>query len=83
MYLKSPYPDPPAFPEFNAHYIFFERPEQGNWPDYVVHIDVETEERIMYHDFTTRIQDHATGPGASQHQGGWVCEQRTENLLGY
>ena len=70
MYLKSSYPEPPVLPEANVHHIFFNRPEQAEWPDYIVHIDVETEEQIMYRDFTMRIKDLATGLGAPLYQGG-------------
>ena len=82
MYLKSPYPDPIDLPEANAHHIFFNRPEQAEWPDYVVHIDVETEERIMYRDFTARIRDLATGLGAPRHQGGMGLLAENGEMVG-
>jgi hypothetical protein len=82
MYLKSAYPDPPVLPEANAHHIFFNRPEQAEWPDYPIHIDVETEERTMYRDFTVRIQDLATGLGAPLHQGGMSLKAEDGEMIG-
>ena len=82
MYLKSPYPDPPALPEANAHHIFFKRPDQAEWLDYIVHIDVETEEQISYREFTARIQDLATGLGAPLHQGGMGLRAESGEIVG-
>lgn len=82
MYLKSPYPDLPVLPEVNAHHIFFKRPDQAGWPDYVVHVDVETEERIMYRDFTARVQDLATGLGAPLLQGGMGLRAEDGEIIG-
>ena len=82
MYLKSPYPDPPALPDVNAHHIYFKRPQQAEWPDYVVHVDVETDERVMYRDFTARIQDLATGLGAPLHQGGMGLQAEDGEIVG-
>lgn len=82
MHLKSPYPLPPALPNANAHHIFFKRPDQTEWPDYVVHIDVETEEQIMYRDFTARIQHLATGLGAPLHQGGMGLRAESGEIVG-
>lgn len=39
MYIKSLYPDPPQLPNVNAHYIFFKRPDQAEWPNFTVHVD--------------------------------------------
>jgi acyl-CoA synthetase (AMP-forming)/AMP-acid ligase II len=82
MYLKSPFPDPPALPEVNAHHIFFNRSDQPEWPDYVIHVDVETEERIMYREFTARIQHLATGLGAPLHQGGMDLRAQDGEIVG-
>lgn len=82
MYLKSPFPEPPPLPEANVHHIFFKRPDQDEWPDYTVHIDVETDERIMYSEFTSRIQDLATGLGAPLHQGGMGLRAEDGEIVG-
>ena len=82
MYLKSPYPEPPALPEANAHHIFFNRPDQADWPDHVAHVDAETDERVMYREFTARIQDLATGLGAPLHQGGMGLRPENGDMVG-
>ena len=82
MYLKSPFPDPPTLPEANAHNIFFKRPDQTEWQDFIVHIDVVTDERIMYREFTARIQDLATGLGAPLHQGGMGLRAESGEIVG-
>jgi acyl-CoA synthetase (AMP-forming)/AMP-acid ligase II len=82
MYLKSPFPDPPVLPVTNAYNIFFKRPEQAQWPDFIVHIDVETEDRIMYREFTARIQDLATGLGAPPHKGGMGLRAESGEVVG-
>jgi hypothetical protein len=82
MYLKSPFPAPPTLPEANVHHIFFKRPEQTQWPDFIVHIDVETEERITYRGFTAHIQDLATGLGAPLYQGGMGLRAENGEIVG-
>ena len=82
MYLKSPFPDPPALPEANAYHLFFTRPDQAEWPDYVVHVDVETDEQIMYREFTARIQNLATGLGAPLRQGGMGLRAEDGDIVG-
>ena len=60
MYLKSPYPDPPPLPNVNAHYIFFKRPDQAEWPDYTLHIDAVSGKRVMYRDWVKDVEDLRT-----------------------
>jgi hypothetical protein len=81
-YLKSPYPDVPPPPNVNAHYFFFKRPAQADWPDFTIHIDVQTGEKIMYSDFVERIQDMATGIGAPVSQGGLGIEAEDKEMVG-
>lgn len=80
MYLKSPFPDPPKLPEANAHNIFFKRPDQSEWSDdFIVHIDGESDEKIGYREFTSRIKDLATGLGAPIQQGGMGLRAAADN----
>ncbi|KDR83116.1 hypothetical protein GALMADRAFT_238939 [Galerina marginata CBS 339.88] len=97
MYIKSPYPDPPPLPNVNAHYIFFKRPDQAEWPNYTVHIDpVESlaavngltgssttnpTGRLMYHDFVRNVEDLSTGLGASESEGGLGLQGWDESVL--
>ena len=82
MYLKSPYPDVPPQPNVNAHYFFFNRPDQADWPNFTVHIDVETGEEVMYDDFLERIWDLTTGLGASVEQGGLGIRAEDKEMIG-
>jgi hypothetical protein len=70
MYLRSPFPEPPPLPDVNAHYIFFKRPDQAEWPNYTVHIDPTTDSRLMYHDYVRNIEDLSTGLAAPLSEGG-------------
>jgi long-subunit acyl-CoA synthetase (AMP-forming) len=82
MYLKSPYPDVPPQPNVNAHYFFFNQPGQSDWPNFPVHIDLETGEEIMNDDFLERIRDLATGLGASVDQGGMGIRAEDKEMIG-
>ena len=82
MHITSPYPDVPPLPNVNAHYFFFKRPAQNDWPNYNVHIDVETGEKVMYHDFLERIRDLATGLGAPVSQGGLGIRAEDKEMVG-
>jgi hypothetical protein len=82
MYLKSPYPDVPPQPNVNAHHIFFDRPGQADWPNFTIHIDAETGEKIMYYDYLERIRDLATGLGASVDQGGLGIRAEDKEMIG-
>jgi hypothetical protein len=70
MYLRSPFPEPPPLPDVNAHYIFFKRPDQAEWPNYTVHIEPTTDTRLMYHDYVRNIEDLSTGLAAPLSEGG-------------
>lgn len=82
MYLKSPYPDPPALPEVNSHYLFFKRPDQAQWPDYTLHIDATTGERRKYREFVKRVEDLATALGAPVSQGGLGLSAEDGEIIG-
>jgi hypothetical protein len=70
MYVKSLYPDPPPVPDVNVHFLFFKRPEQVSWPDYPIHINPETDERVMRSEFISRIEALSTGLATTISQGG-------------
>ncbi|KXN90934.1 putative 4-coumarate--CoA ligase 1 [Leucoagaricus sp. SymC.cos] len=82
MYLKSPYPDPPAIPEVNSHYLFFKRPDQAEWPDYTLHIDAKTGRRRKYKEFIKRIEDLATALGAPVSQEGLGLKAEDGEIVG-
>ncbi|RXW14327.1 hypothetical protein EST38_g11522 [Candolleomyces aberdarensis] len=69
MIYKSPYPEPPPAQDMNAHYAFFKRPDQAQWPDFTLHIDAFTGEKRTYRDFLGRVNDLATALGGSLSDG--------------
>ena len=76
MYLKSPYPDLPPLPMVNAYHMFFNRPDQAEWPNYTLHIDAVSGERVMYRDWVRDVEDLSTafaGPTSEGCMGlqGW------------
>jgi hypothetical protein len=64
MYVKSPYPDPPALPKVNAHHILFKRPDQTDWPDYTLHIDGMSGKRVMFREWVRDMEDLSTALAA-------------------
>ncbi|EEB92720.1 hypothetical protein MPER_08731 [Moniliophthora perniciosa FA553] len=70
MYLKSPYPDPPPVVDLNAHYAFFHRPEQAQWPDFTFQIDAATDKKHTYKEFVERVKAGATALGTPVADGG-------------
>ena len=82
MYLKSSYPDVPPQPNVNAHDFFFNKPSQADLPNFTVHIDAETGEKILYYDFLERIRDLATGLGTSVDQGGLGIRAEDKEMIG-
>ncbi|TFK27568.1 amp dependent CoA ligase [Coprinopsis marcescibilis] len=69
VFVKSPYPEPPAFPQVNAHHILFKRPDQAAWPDFTLHIDAVSGQRRKYSEFVAHMNDLATALGAPSPHG--------------
>ncbi|KAF9483593.1 acetyl-CoA synthetase-like protein [Pholiota conissans] len=82
MHLKSPYPEPTPLGNVNAHYIFFKRPDQVEWPNYTVHIDPTNATRVMYRDYVRNIEDLSTGLAAPVSEGGMGLEAWEEGIVG-
>ncbi|KAJ3506882.1 hypothetical protein NLJ89_g6614 [Agrocybe chaxingu] len=82
MYLKSPYPDPPPLPEVNVHHILFQRPDQEQWPDYTVHIDPVTDERVSFREHLARIEQLSTALGAPVAEGGLGLSGEGSDVVG-
>ena len=60
MYLTSPYPPPPVFPDKNIEDVLFNFPGQDAYPDYTLHIDALTGRRRSKKEFNERVLDAAT-----------------------
>ncbi|KAG2125809.1 hypothetical protein DEU56DRAFT_974020 [Suillus clintonianus] len=63
MYYKSLFPDLPKIPESNVHHFLLGRPEQRNWPDYTLFVNVATGQRVSFREFVERVRDGATALG--------------------
>ncbi|KAG6845061.1 hypothetical protein H0H87_001123 [Tephrocybe sp. NHM501043] len=82
MYLKSPFPDVPTSPEINAHHIFFNRPEQAEWPDYELHIDAKSGKKRTFRQFKERVQLGATALSAPNADGGLGIRAEEGEIVG-
>jgi hypothetical protein len=80
MLLKSLYPDLPELPEANAYHTLFKRPDQVQWPDFTLHIDVKTGHRRKYSEFLKRIEDLATSLATPASRGGLELKGEGEIL---
>lgn len=83
MYITSPYPDITTFPEVNAHYALFHRPDQAQWPeDFTLHIDARTGKKRTYQGFLERVRLGATSLGAPLSEGGLGLRGEDGELVG-
>ncbi|KAG1732676.1 uncharacterized protein EDB91DRAFT_1084706 [Suillus paluster] len=82
MYYKSLYPDLPKVPESNAHHLLFNRPDQKEWPDYTLFINVATGQQRSFREFIERVRDGATALGADVAHGGLGLRPENGELVG-
>ncbi|KAG6810648.1 hypothetical protein H0H92_010911 [Tricholoma furcatifolium] len=82
MYLKSPFPDVPAYPEMNASHIFLNRPEQAQWPDYTLHIDAKTGKKRTFRQFKERVRLGSTALGTPVSSGGLGLRAEDGEIVG-
>ncbi|KAG2123813.1 hypothetical protein DEU56DRAFT_43630 [Suillus clintonianus] len=82
MYYKSLFPDLPKVPESNFHHFIFERPDQQEWPDYTLFVNVATGQRRSFREFIERVRDGATALGADVTQGGLGFRPENGELVG-
>ncbi|KAG2125631.1 hypothetical protein BD769DRAFT_1668897 [Suillus cothurnatus] len=55
MYHKSLFPDLPKVPESNVHHLIFNRPDQQEWPDYTLFVNIATGQRRSFREFVERV----------------------------
>ncbi|KAG1758293.1 hypothetical protein EDD22DRAFT_972261 [Suillus occidentalis] len=60
MYHRSLFPDLPEVAESNVHHLILDRPEQQDWPDYTLFVNVATGQRRSFREFVERVRDGAT-----------------------
>ncbi|KAG2362831.1 hypothetical protein BDR07DRAFT_1283625 [Suillus spraguei] len=82
MYYKSLFPDVPKVPESNVHHLVFNRPDQREWPDYTLFVNVTTGQRRSFREFVERVRDGATVLGADVTQGGLGLRPENGDLVG-
>ncbi|KAF9072347.1 hypothetical protein BDP27DRAFT_1320771 [Rhodocollybia butyracea] len=57
MHIQSFFREPPPAQDLNVHNIFFGRADQAQWPEYTIHIDLETDKKRSFKELTERIKD--------------------------
>ncbi|KAF9267794.1 acetyl-CoA synthetase-like protein [Marasmius fiardii PR-910] len=70
MHHKSFFLTPPPPSDINAHDVFFNRPDQAEWPDFTFHIDALTEKKRTYKEFVARTKASITALGSPVSEGG-------------
>ncbi|THV04982.1 acetyl-CoA synthetase-like protein [Dendrothele bispora CBS 962.96] len=70
MVLDSPFPSPPSPPDLNIHHLFFNRPDQAEWPDYTFMVDATTDKRLYYKQFKEDVLDAITALGSPATKAG-------------
>lgn len=82
MYYKSLFPEIPKVPESNVHHLLFNRPDQQDWPDYTLFVNVATGQRLSFLEFVDRVRDGATAIGADVTQGGLGLRPENGEFVG-
>ncbi|OAX30981.1 acetyl-CoA synthetase-like protein, partial [Rhizopogon vinicolor AM-OR11-026] len=82
MYHKSLFPNPPKVPESNIHHLLFNRPDQQEWTDYTLFVNVATNQRRSFREFVERVRDGATALGADIAQGGLGLSPENGEIVG-
>lgn len=82
MYMKSLYPSVPQTPNSNYHHALFSNSEQGDSPDYTLHIDGLTGRKRSRKEFDERMKDGATTLAAPLDQGGLALDGQSGHVVG-
>jgi hypothetical protein len=82
MYHKSLFPDLPEVVESNVHNLILNRPDQREWPDYTLFVNVATGQRRSFKQFVERVRDGATALGADVALGGLGLRPENGELVG-
>ncbi|PFH48608.1 hypothetical protein AMATHDRAFT_65004 [Amanita thiersii Skay4041] len=82
MHLKSMYPDVPPLPPGNVHYLCLRRPDQEDWPDYTIHIELKTGKTRSFREFVQRVDYAATALGASIDKGCLGLSAENNDVVG-
>lgn len=82
MYYKSLFPNLPKVPGSNIHHFLFDRPDQQDWPDYTLFVNVPTGQRHSFREFLECVRDGATALGADVTQGGLGLRPENGDIVG-
>ncbi|KAG2033460.1 hypothetical protein BDR03DRAFT_1014312 [Suillus americanus] len=82
MYYKSLFPNLPEVAESNIHNLILNRPDQREWPDYTLFVNIATGQRRSFREFVERVRDGATALGADVAQGGLGLRPENGELVG-
>lgn len=82
MYLKSIYPEVPAYEEQNAHDFLFNRPDQKDWRNHTLYIDSVTGRKRSFREFHERVIDGATALGAPSIYNGLGLKVEDGEMVG-
>ncbi|KXN90930.1 putative 4-coumarate--CoA ligase 1 [Leucoagaricus sp. SymC.cos] len=83
MHLKSLYPDPPPNPPLlNTCLALINRPDQAEWPEFVVHIEHHTGKSFTFTQLCKRINDLATALSLPSSEGGLGLEHGSKERVG-
>ncbi|KAG1732414.1 uncharacterized protein EDB91DRAFT_1302449 [Suillus paluster] len=82
MYHRSLFPDLPTVPKPNVHNLLFNRPDQKDWPDYTLFVNVATGQRRSFREFVERVRDGATALDTDVAQGGLGLRPQNGELVG-
>ncbi|KAG2147416.1 uncharacterized protein EDB93DRAFT_1104094 [Suillus bovinus] len=82
MYHKSLFPDLPKVSESNVHHLLLDRPDQRDWPDFTLFVNVATGQRRSFREFVNRVHDGAAALGADMTQGGLGLRPEKGDLVG-
>src|ERR1700722_17910790 len=82
MYVRSIYPPVPPLEDKNAHYTILRRPDQAEWPNYTLYIDIVTGKKLMFYEFLERIHHGATYLGTPLSGGGLGINPDNGDIVG-
>ena len=83
MILESPYPSIPEPSSFQNYYSWIlERPEVGQWPNYLAYIEGGTGKSYRLRHFIQRVEDLAGALAGPEARGGINLQMDTSEMVG-
>ncbi|KAJ7704973.1 hypothetical protein B0H17DRAFT_697890 [Mycena rosella] len=82
MYVKTAFPPLPPLPEVNLHQVLFGRPDQADWPEYIINIEEKTGRKRTFKELQKRVALGATALGAKVADGGLGLHGDGDEMIG-